>query len=234
MIIQWARAISISGNYFTHQQDTHWRSYFTCSPLCTPGPLLCLPRHCHVRHSCLLRRNYPQHPQPYWNFISMKRILGYKWIFCSKLHPDGSTVRNKALLIAQGYWQAHGVNYTKTFSSAIKVIAIHLLLSTFISRNWIFHPLDMSSAFLHGDQSENSLHDSNSQLHSDGSIHTWCRHQCRKQWLGFLWSDNSHPTMASSLQWAETLSWIHAHVSLLVSDAYHQLYWRTHNYHGNP
>ncbi|KAF5465899.1 hypothetical protein F2P56_015863 [Juglans regia] len=87
-------------------------------------------------------------PSPSYN------LLGSKWILKSKRRADGSLERRKARLVAQGFHQQHGLDYTETFSLVVKPVTIRLLLSLAISSNWPLHQLDIQNAFLHGDLDE--------------------------------------------------------------------------------
>lgn len=45
-----------------------------------------------------------------------KEIIGLKWIYKTKLNPDGSIQRHKARLVAKGYSQQLGIDYNETFA----------------------------------------------------------------------------------------------------------------------
>jgi len=62
-----------------------------------------------------------------------KNIIGTKWVFKNKLNEQGEVVRNKARLVAQGYSQQEGIDYTKTFAPIARLEAIRLLLNGVIS-----------------------------------------------------------------------------------------------------
>lgn len=88
-----------------------------------------------------------------WSLVPIptnKWILGCKWTYKTKLLPIGQIDRHKARLVALGYDQTFGENYTETFSLITKMPTIRTLTLT-ISRKWQMLQLDVSNTFLHDD-----------------------------------------------------------------------------------
>jgi hypothetical protein len=77
-------------------------------------------------------------------------VVGSKWIFKTKHHPDGSIDKRKARLVARGFTQQHGIDYGDTFSPVVKAATGRIILSLAVSRGWSLRQVDVSNAFLHG------------------------------------------------------------------------------------
>lgn len=63
-------------------------------------------------------------------------------------------VRNKSRIIAQGYSQVEGVDFSETFALVARSEAIKLILSYAINHNIILYQMDVKNAFLNGVISE--------------------------------------------------------------------------------
>src|ERR1044072_4189325 len=55
-------------------------------------------------------------------------VIETKWVFKNKLNEKGEVVRHKARLVAQGYSQQEGIDYTETFAPVARLEAIRLLI----------------------------------------------------------------------------------------------------------
>jgi len=66
------------------------------------------------------------------------------------LNEQGEVTRNKARLVAQGYSQQEGIDYTETFAPVARLEAIRLLLSYVVNHGIILYQTDVKSAFLNG------------------------------------------------------------------------------------
>ena len=92
-----------------------------------------------------------------WDLVCLpaeKKVIGCRWVFTVKVNPDGSIARLKGHLVAKGYAQTYGVDYSDTFSPVAKLTSIQLFISLTTTRGWDLHQLDIKNVFLHGDLAE--------------------------------------------------------------------------------
>ena len=69
-----------------------------------------------------------------------------------KQNPDGTVDRLKACLVAKGFTQIYGLDYTETFSPVAKLNSIRIIISLVANNlDWPLHQLNVKNTFLHGD-----------------------------------------------------------------------------------
>ncbi|GJV54888.1 putative ribonuclease H-like domain-containing protein [Tanacetum coccineum] len=68
----------------------------------------------------------------------------------NKKDNRGIMVRNKAILVAQGYTQEEGVDYDEVFDPVARIEAIRLFLAYASFMNFVVYQMDVKSAFLYG------------------------------------------------------------------------------------
>ncbi|XP_070039993.1 uncharacterized protein [Nicotiana tomentosiformis] len=68
-----------------------------------------------------------------------------------KVGPDIQVDRLKAHLVAKGYTQIFGLDYSDTLSFIDKIVSVRLFLSMVVVCHWPLYQPDIKNAFLHGD-----------------------------------------------------------------------------------
>jgi len=80
-----------------------------------------------------------------------KNLISCRWVFKLKLNADGLVDRHKARLVARGFSQRFGVDFTHTFSPVVKFQSIRALLAIAAAEDWEIHQMDVVTAYLNGD-----------------------------------------------------------------------------------
>ena len=77
-------------------------------------------------------------------------MIGVKWVYRTKLNPNGFVNKHKAKLVVKGYSQQYGVDFSKTFAPIARHDTIRLLIALVAQKNWTIYQLDVKFAFLNG------------------------------------------------------------------------------------
>ncbi|CAL9026180.1 unnamed protein product [Prunus brigantina] len=97
------------------------------------------------------------HMQGTWILVPKpchKNVVGSKWVYRIKRNSDGTVSRHKARLVAQGFSQEPGLDFSETFSPVVRHTTVRLILSIAAMNKWSLRQLDVKNAFLHGDLEE--------------------------------------------------------------------------------
>ena len=76
--------------------------------------------------------------------------VGNKWVLTKKYDKQGYLQKFKACLVAKGYTQMPGMDYTDTYAPVVHLETIRTLLALAISENWEIQQMDIKGAYLNG------------------------------------------------------------------------------------
>ena len=77
-----------------------------------------------------------------------------KWVFTVKYAPNGSVERYKARLVARGFTQIYGLDYTATFAPTMRIDSLRLLLALMALEDMEAEQVDVNNAFTESELKE--------------------------------------------------------------------------------
>ena len=92
-----------------------------------------------------------------WTLVPLptgRSPISCKWVLKRKLNHDGTVARYKARLVARGFSQVEGLDYSETFSPILRMASFRLLMALATILDLEVHHLDVQTVFLHGDLPE--------------------------------------------------------------------------------
>jgi hypothetical protein len=92
-----------------------------------------------------------------WELVDRPKdgtVVKNRWVFKKKYDSDGE-VRYRARLVAKGFTQKEGVDFTETFSPVLRYSTLRLLFALSVQLNLNMNHLDVPAAFLNGYLKEN-------------------------------------------------------------------------------
>jgi hypothetical protein len=88
-----------------------------------------------------------------WKVVRLpqgKRAIGSRWVFKIKRNADGSIERYKGRIVAKGYAQREGIDYTETFAPTARFGALRTVIALAAIEDMELESIDISTAFLNG------------------------------------------------------------------------------------
>ena len=82
------------------------------------------------------------------------KAIGSRWVFKVKRNADGSVERYKGRVVAKGFSQRPGFDFTETFAPTPKWAALRAILALAAFEDLHLESVDISSAFLNGELEE--------------------------------------------------------------------------------
>jgi hypothetical protein len=91
-----------------------------------------------------------------WSLVERPKqnVIGTKWVFRNKQDEHGMITRNKARLVAQGFTQIEGLDFSKMYAPVARLELIRILLAYATHHDFKLYQMDVKSAFLNGPISE--------------------------------------------------------------------------------
>jgi len=81
-----------------------------------------------------------------------RKPIGCKWVFVKKRDEKGKLIKYKARLVAQGFSQKPGVDFSndRTFALVMRFETLRTFLALAVSMKWDIKQFDVKGAYLHG------------------------------------------------------------------------------------
>ncbi|KAD3067741.1 hypothetical protein E3N88_35621 [Mikania micrantha] len=101
--------------------------------------------------------------------------VGCKWVYKTKLDPNGNIERYKARLVAKGYTQREGIDYQETFSPVSRKDSLRIVMALVAHFDLELHQMDVKTAFLNGDLHEDVFMKQPEGFEPKGKEHMVCK-----------------------------------------------------------
>lgn len=88
-----------------------------------------------------------------WELMSLppgKKVIGVKWVFKIKRDEAGKIVKHKARIVAKGYTQSFGIDFTEVYAPVTRQATLRVLLAVASKQGLLLKQYDFKTAYLNG------------------------------------------------------------------------------------
>ncbi|KAD4584950.1 hypothetical protein E3N88_22551 [Mikania micrantha] len=113
-----------------------------------------------------------------WELVELlngAKPVGCKWVYKTKLDPNGNVERFKARLVAKGYTQKEGIDYQETFSPVSQKDSLRIVMALVAHFDLELHQMDVKTAFLNGELYEDVYMTQPEGFKPKGKEHLVCK-----------------------------------------------------------
>ncbi|GJU84685.1 retrovirus-related pol polyprotein from transposon TNT 1-94 [Tanacetum coccineum] len=92
-----------------------------------------------------------------WELVSCPDkvlLIKLKWIYKVKMDVFGGILKNKAILVAQGFRQEEGIDFEESFAPVARIEAIRIFMENAAHKNMMIYQMDVKTPFLNGELKE--------------------------------------------------------------------------------
>ena len=104
-----------------------------------------------------------------------RKLIGSKWVFKVKYGESGKIDRFKCRVVAQGFSQIPGTDYSETFAPVARFGTIRTMLAIGVQRGMNIQQMEVTTAFLNGNLTEDLFMAQPSGFDAKGSKTLVCR-----------------------------------------------------------
>jgi Reverse transcriptase (RNA-dependent DNA polymerase) len=129
-----------------------------------------------------------------WKTVELpagRETVGCRWVFVKKKNEHGETMKYKARLVAQGFSQKPGTDYSDngTFAPVMRFETLRTMLAKSAVNNWKLRQFDIKGAYLHGELEE-EIYMAQAPGYNDGtnSVHLLIRAIYGLKQAGNVWN----------------------------------------------
>ncbi|KAI9915687.1 hypothetical protein PsorP6_007792 [Peronosclerospora sorghi] len=136
-----------------------------------------------------------------WDMVTRPhglKVIGCKWVFSLKSDETGKIIRYKVCLVARGFLQTLGFDYSKTYSPVASMNTVRAFLALCCRCGYLVKQYDIKTAFFNGELSEMVFMDVSEGIRAaDGQVCRLRRSLYRLKQASAVWYETIRSVFSS-------------------------------------